>query len=89
MTFDTAHQVSTLEPGAMGTTDKGDVKQQNIAVGPVAAFEANAARLGLAGREPVGGHLDRVVERVAALRCHGIGTGTAHPLFDAPRNEGR
>ncbi|MBF0496697.1 MAG: potassium-transporting ATPase subunit A [Deltaproteobacteria bacterium] len=40
MTFKTAHQVSTLEPAAMGTTDKGEVKQQTIVVGPVAAFES-------------------------------------------------
>lgn len=40
MTLKTSHQVSTLEPAAMGTTDKGEVKQQNIAVGPVAAFES-------------------------------------------------
>ena len=40
MTFQTSYQVSTLEPAAMGTTDKGEVKQQNIAVGPVAAFES-------------------------------------------------
>ena len=40
MTFKTSHQVSTLEPGAMGTTDKGEAKQQNIVVGPVAALES-------------------------------------------------
>ncbi|MFI4937206.1 MAG: potassium-transporting ATPase subunit KdpA [Candidatus Berkiellales bacterium] len=40
MTFDTAYQVSTLEPGAMGTTEKGEPKSQTIVVGPVAAFEA-------------------------------------------------
>lgn len=39
MTFQKAPQVSTLEAGAMGTTDKGEVKQQTIAVGPVAALE--------------------------------------------------
>jgi K+-transporting ATPase ATPase A chain len=39
MTFQKAHQVSTLEPAAMGTTDKGEPKQQTIAVGPVAALE--------------------------------------------------
>lgn len=40
MTLKTSYQVSTLEPAAMGTTDKGDVKQQTIVVGPVAAFES-------------------------------------------------
>jgi K+-transporting ATPase ATPase A chain len=40
MTFKSSHQVSTLEPGAMGTTDKGEVKQQTIVVGPVAAWES-------------------------------------------------
>ena len=40
MTFQTSHAVSTLEPEAMGTTDKGEVKQQNIVVGPVAAWES-------------------------------------------------
>ena len=35
MTFQTSYQVSTLEPAAMGTTDKGEVKQQTIVVGPV------------------------------------------------------
>ena len=40
MTFKTSHQVSTLEPGAMGSTDKGEVKQQTIVVGPVAAWES-------------------------------------------------
>jgi K+-transporting ATPase ATPase A chain len=40
MTFKTSHQVSTLEPGAMGTTDKGELKQQTIVVGPVAAWES-------------------------------------------------
>jgi K+-transporting ATPase ATPase A chain len=39
MTFRAAHQVATLEPGAMGTTDQGQVKTQNIVVGPVAALE--------------------------------------------------
>jgi len=37
MTFASTYQVSTLEPGAMGTDDKGQVKQQTIVVGPVAA----------------------------------------------------
>ncbi len=40
MTFKSSHQVSTLEHGAMGTTDKGEVKQQTIVVGPVAAWES-------------------------------------------------
>jgi K+-transporting ATPase ATPase A chain len=37
MTFASTYQVSTLEPGAMGTDDKGQAKQQTIVVGPVAA----------------------------------------------------
>ena len=40
MTFKSSHHVSTLEPAAMGTTDKGEVKQQTIVVGPVAAWES-------------------------------------------------
>ncbi|MGO9571811.1 MAG: potassium-transporting ATPase subunit KdpA [Desulfomonilaceae bacterium] len=40
MTFQSSHSVSTLEPAAMGTTDKGEVKQQTIVVGPVAAWES-------------------------------------------------
>ena len=40
MTFRTSHSISTLEPGVMGTTDKGEVKQQTIMVGPVAAWES-------------------------------------------------
>jgi len=40
MTFASSYQVSTLEQGAMGTTDKGEAKPQTIVVGPVAAFEA-------------------------------------------------
>src|SRR5208337_4064975 len=40
MTLQASHQVSTLEPAAMGTTDKGEAKPQTISVGPVAAFEA-------------------------------------------------
>ena len=40
MTFQSSHAVSTLEPAAMGTTDKGEVKQQTIVVGPVAAWES-------------------------------------------------
>jgi K+-transporting ATPase ATPase A chain len=39
MTFKSSYQVSTLETGAMGTTDKGEAKQQTIVVGPVAALE--------------------------------------------------
>jgi K+-transporting ATPase ATPase A chain len=38
MTLESAKTVSTLEPGAMGTTDKGEAKQQTIVVGPLAAF---------------------------------------------------
>ena len=37
ITFASTYQVSTLEPGAMGTDDKGQAKQQTIVVGPVAA----------------------------------------------------
>jgi K+-transporting ATPase ATPase A chain len=37
MTYQCAHQVSTLEPTAMGTDDKGQAKQQTLVVGPVAA----------------------------------------------------
>jgi potassium-transporting ATPase potassium-binding subunit len=37
MTYASTHQVSTLEPGAMGTADNGQAKQQTIVVGPVAA----------------------------------------------------
>jgi K+-transporting ATPase ATPase A chain len=40
MTLKSSYQVATLEPGAMGTTDKGEAKQQTIVVGPVAAFES-------------------------------------------------
>ena len=40
MTFKSSYQVSTLEPAAMGTPDKGEAKQQTIIVGPVAAFES-------------------------------------------------
>lgn len=40
MTLQASHQVSTLEPAAMGTTDKGEAKTQTINVGPVAAFES-------------------------------------------------
>ncbi|HLI78684.1 MAG TPA: potassium-transporting ATPase subunit KdpA [Candidatus Binataceae bacterium] len=38
MTYQAAYQVSTLEPAAMGTTDKGEAKQQTIVTGPLAAF---------------------------------------------------
>jgi K+-transporting ATPase ATPase A chain len=38
MTFQSAYQVNTLEPTAMGTTDSGQPKQQTIVVGPLAAF---------------------------------------------------
>jgi potassium-transporting ATPase potassium-binding subunit len=37
MTYKSTHQVATLEPTAMGTTDNGQAKQQTIVVGPVAA----------------------------------------------------
>jgi potassium-transporting ATPase potassium-binding subunit len=37
MTFASTVQVSTVEPGAMGTDDKGAAKQQTLVVGPVAA----------------------------------------------------
>jgi len=40
MTFETSHDVSTLEAGAMGTTDTGEAKPQTIIVGPVAAWES-------------------------------------------------
>jgi K+-transporting ATPase ATPase A chain len=40
MTFKSSVSVSALEPDAMGTTDKGEVKQQTITVGPIAAFES-------------------------------------------------
>ncbi len=40
MTYQSSYNVSTLEPAAMGTTDKGEAKQQTIVVGPVAAFES-------------------------------------------------
>ncbi|HVO94173.1 MAG TPA: potassium-transporting ATPase subunit KdpA, partial [Terriglobales bacterium] len=38
MTFESSYQASTLEPGAMGTTEKGEAKQQTIVVGPLAVF---------------------------------------------------
>jgi potassium-transporting ATPase potassium-binding subunit len=37
MTYASAHQVTTLEPAAMGTADNGQPKQQTLIVGPVAA----------------------------------------------------
>jgi len=40
MTLKSSVQVTTLEPGAMGSTDKGEAKKQTIVVGPVAAFES-------------------------------------------------
>ena len=40
MTYKSSYNVTTLEPAAMGTTDKGEAKQQTIVVGPVAAFES-------------------------------------------------
>lgn len=40
MTFETSHDVQTLEAGAMGTTDTGEAKAQTIVVGPVAAWES-------------------------------------------------
>ncbi len=39
MTLQDSRQVSTLEPGAMGTDSAGVNKQQNIVMGPVAALE--------------------------------------------------
>ncbi len=38
MTLESAKTVSMLEPGAMGTTDKGEAKPQTMVVGPVAAM---------------------------------------------------
>src|SRR6202167_4516493 len=38
MTYQSSYHVATLEPSAMGTTDKGEAKPQNIVVGPLAAF---------------------------------------------------
>jgi K+-transporting ATPase ATPase A chain len=40
MTFQSSYHVQTLEPGALGSTDKGEARQQIIVVGPVAAFES-------------------------------------------------
>ena len=36
MTYQATHEVSTLEPAAMGTADNGQPKQQTLVVGPVA-----------------------------------------------------
>ena len=38
MTFQSAYQVNTLEPAAMGTDSNSQPKQQTIVVGPLAAF---------------------------------------------------
>ena len=40
MTFQSSYHVPTLEPAALGSTDKGEARQQTIVVGPVAAFES-------------------------------------------------
>jgi K+-transporting ATPase ATPase A chain len=40
MTLHSSYLATTLEPGSMGLTDKGAAIQQNIIVGPVAAFES-------------------------------------------------
>jgi len=40
MTAQSSYKVQTLEVAAMGTTDKGEAKPQNIVVGPVAALES-------------------------------------------------
>ena len=40
MSFKSSFQVSTLEPGSMGTTDKGEPAPQTIVIGPVAALES-------------------------------------------------
>ena len=40
MSFKSSFQVSTLEPGSMGTTDKGGSAPQTIVIGPVAALES-------------------------------------------------
>src|SRR5215510_5561686 len=37
MTFESTVQATTVEPGAMGTTDSRETKQQTIVIGPVAA----------------------------------------------------
>jgi potassium-transporting ATPase potassium-binding subunit len=38
MTFKCAEQVSTLEPGALGTADDGTANQQTVVLGPLAVF---------------------------------------------------
>jgi K+-transporting ATPase ATPase A chain len=38
MTYRSAHEVSVLDVGSMGTTGEGDTKPQTIVVGPLAAF---------------------------------------------------
>ena len=38
MTFQSAYQVNTLEPAAMGTDSSNQPKQQTIVTGPLAAF---------------------------------------------------
>ena len=40
MSFKSSFQVSTLEPGSMGTNDKGEPAKQTIVTGPVAALES-------------------------------------------------
>jgi K+-transporting ATPase ATPase A chain len=40
MSFQSSFQVSTLEPGSMGTNDKGEQTKQTIVTGPVAALES-------------------------------------------------
>jgi potassium-transporting ATPase potassium-binding subunit len=40
MTLQSAHLATTLEPGSMGLTDKGEAIPQNIIIGPIAAFES-------------------------------------------------
>ena len=40
MSFKSSFQVSTLEPGSLGTNDKGEPAKQTIVTGPVAALES-------------------------------------------------
>jgi K+-transporting ATPase ATPase A chain len=40
MTFKSSIQVSPVEPGSMGTNDKGEPVKQTIVIGPVAALES-------------------------------------------------
>jgi K+-transporting ATPase ATPase A chain len=40
MSFQSSFQVTTLEPGSMGTNDKGEPARQTIVTGPVAALES-------------------------------------------------